>query len=71
MAVIARGRIVAEGTPATLGGRASALARVTWADGSAETETPTQFVQTLAGKYDGEIPGSRSSAPPSKTSTSP
>ncbi|GAB1820706.1 ABC transporter ATP-binding protein [Herbidospora sp. RD11066] len=58
VAVIARGRIVAEGTPSTLGGRATAKARVTWADGQAETDTPTAFVRTLADKYDdGEIPG--------------
>ncbi|WP_157520795.1 ABC transporter ATP-binding protein [Herbidospora daliensis] len=57
VAVIARGRIVAEGTPSTLGGRATASARVTWADGYAETGTPTALVRTLAEKYDGEIPG--------------
>ncbi|TKK90245.1 ABC transporter ATP-binding protein [Herbidospora galbida] len=57
VAVIAKGRIVAEGTPQTLGGRATASARVTWADGYAETDTPTALVRTLADKYDGEIPG--------------
>ncbi|MBO3744546.1 ABC transporter ATP-binding protein [Streptosporangiaceae bacterium NEAU-GS5] len=57
VAVIAKGRIVAEGEPATLGGRATAKARVTWADGSVETDTPTKTVLELSHRYDGEIPG--------------
>ncbi|WP_214106516.1 ABC transporter ATP-binding protein [Acrocarpospora catenulata] len=57
VAVIARGRIVAEGDPATLGGRASARAKVTWADGVVETDTPTRTVLELSRRYDGEVPG--------------
>jgi ABC-2 type transport system ATP-binding protein len=57
VAVVARGRIVALGDPATLGGRASAAARVTWSDGSIETDTPTKTVLELSSRYDGEVPG--------------
>ncbi|MGA6165392.1 ABC transporter ATP-binding protein [Amycolatopsis magusensis] len=52
VAVIARGEIVAEGTPATLGGRAGAEATVRWedADGPQErrTATPTELVRRLS-----------------------
>ncbi|MFC0862995.1 ABC transporter ATP-binding protein [Sphaerimonospora cavernae] len=57
VAVVARGRIVAEGTPATLGGREAAKALVTWADGSVETDTPTRTVLDLSRRFDGEVPG--------------
>lgn len=57
VAVVARGRVVAEGDPATLGGRAAAKARVTWADGEVETDTPTRTVLELSRRYDGEVPG--------------
>ncbi|GIH70546.1 ABC transporter ATP-binding protein [Sphaerimonospora thailandensis] len=57
VAVVARGRIVAEGTPATLGGREAAKARVTWADGSVETDTPTRTVLELSRRFGGEVPG--------------
>jgi ABC-2 type transport system ATP-binding protein len=57
VAVIAQGRIVAEGEPSTLGGRATAKARVTWSDGSVETDTPTKTVLELRRTFDGEIPG--------------
>jgi ABC-2 type transport system ATP-binding protein len=56
VAVIAQGKIVAEGDPSTLGGRATAKARVTWADGSIETDTPTRTVLELSQRFDGEIP---------------
>ncbi|GII30989.1 ABC transporter ATP-binding protein [Planotetraspora mira] len=56
VAVIAQGKIVAEGDPTTLGGRATAKARVTWADGSVETDTPTKTVLELSQRFDGEIP---------------
>jgi ABC-2 type transport system ATP-binding protein len=56
VAVIAQGKIVAEGDPSTLGGRATAKARVTWADGSIETDTPTKTVLELSQRFDGEIP---------------
>ncbi|GGK74077.1 ABC transporter [Planomonospora parontospora subsp. parontospora] len=56
VAVIAKGRIVAEGEPATLGGRATAKATVRWAGGSLETDTPTRAVRELSERFDGEVP---------------
>jgi len=59
VAVIAGGKIVAEGTPATLGGRSTAKATVSWIaeDGphSVLTDTPTALVTELARRY-GEVP---------------
>ncbi|MCC5574080.1 ABC transporter ATP-binding protein [Microtetraspora sp. AC03309] len=57
VAVIAGGTIVAEGEPGTLGGRATAKATVSWADGSVETDTPTKTVLELSRRFDGEVPG--------------
>ncbi|GAA3116150.1 ABC transporter ATP-binding protein [Planomonospora alba] len=56
VAVIAKGRIVAEGEPATLGGRATAAATVRWAGGSVETDNPTETVLELSRRFGGEIP---------------
>ncbi|MBG0821224.1 ABC transporter ATP-binding protein [Planomonospora sp. ID91781] len=56
VAVIAKGRIVAEGEPATLGGRATAKATVRWAGGSLETDAPTRAVRELSERFDGEVP---------------
>ncbi|GAA5083487.1 ABC-2 type transport system ATP-binding protein [Thermocatellispora tengchongensis] len=60
VAVIAWGRIVAEGDPHTLGGRATAKASVSWSqDGvrhSVETGTPSRTVAELARRFDGEVP---------------
>ena len=60
VAVIAAGRIVEVGTPATLGGRATAPATVRWmtADGprSVQSSTPTSVVGELAARFGGEIP---------------
>ncbi|KAB8194929.1 ATP-binding cassette domain-containing protein [Nonomuraea phyllanthi] len=60
VAVIARGRIAAEGEPATLGGRAAAKATVAWAeDGvrrTVKTDEPTRTVAELSRRFDGEIP---------------
>jgi ABC-2 type transport system ATP-binding protein len=51
LAVLAGGQIVAEGTPATLGGRQSAAAKVTWReDGKIRTEQvpdPTELIKQL------------------------
>jgi ABC-2 type transport system ATP-binding protein len=59
VAVIAGGTIVAEGTPATLGGRSTAKATVSWLaeDGprSVPTDTPTALVTELARRF-GEVP---------------
>src|ERR1700691_1942 len=63
IAVIAAGRIVASGDPASLGGRAAAAARVSWdAPGgkgreTVRTTTPTRLVAELAREFDGEVPG--------------
>ena len=61
VAVIAAGRIIAEGPPATLGGRDGAAATVTWhEDGVDRTETtvePTALVARLATRFAGEVPG--------------
>jgi ABC-2 type transport system ATP-binding protein len=60
VAVLAGGRIVAEGTPADLGG-ASAAATVSWLapDGRRQltTAAPTDCVMQLAHELGGEIPG--------------
>lgn len=59
VAVIVEGRIAALGDPATLGGRRTADALVSWSDGEpreARTSEPTRFVQELAAQFDGEIP---------------
>ena len=51
LAVIAAGRIVAEGTPATLGGRASAGATVSWREGgeqrTEQVADPTDLIRKL------------------------
>jgi ABC-2 type transport system ATP-binding protein len=51
LAVIADGRIVAEGTPSTLGGRGSATATVTWHQGgearSEQVADPTELIRKL------------------------
>jgi ABC-2 type transport system ATP-binding protein len=60
LVVIARGRVVAEGEPATLGGRATAKASVSWSENgerrTVETDTPTRSVVDLTGRFDGEVP---------------
>ncbi|MER5648841.1 ABC transporter ATP-binding protein [Streptosporangium sp. NPDC002524] len=60
VAVVAGGRIVAEGEPKTLGGRAAAKALVSWSDEgghhSLETDTPTRTVLELTARFDGEVP---------------
>lgn len=62
LAVVVRGRIVAEGEPAALRELHGPEATVGWTDrdGSARTErtvTPTRTVAELARRFDGEIPG--------------
>ncbi len=58
VAVIARGQIVAQGPPDSIGHRGDAI--VTWLEGKREmsesTTEPTAFVAQLALKFDGEIP---------------
>ncbi|MFF4906770.1 ABC transporter ATP-binding protein [Streptomyces sp. NPDC001260] len=62
LAVVARGRVVAEGEPAALRERYGTGATVEWteADGTARrerTDTPTRTVAELMRRFDGEIPG--------------
>ncbi|MGW2422642.1 ABC transporter ATP-binding protein [Streptomyces sp. NPDC001709] len=62
LAVVAQGRVVAEGTPADLRRRYGGEATVAWreADGSPRTEhtdMPTRTVAALMGRFGGEIPG--------------
>jgi ABC-2 type transport system ATP-binding protein len=59
--VIDGGRMVAVGTPATLGGRDTAATVVSW-DGpngreEVRTDTPTALVAKLAAQFGGEVPG--------------
>lgn len=68
LAVVARGRVVAEGTPTALRDRFGSEAVVEWteADGSRRHEhtgTPTRTVAELARRFDGEIPGLRVGRP--------
>ena len=60
VAVINAGRILEVGSPATLGGRASAAAAVRWIgpDGPHEltTDEPTRTVLELADRFGGEVP---------------
>ncbi|MEU8902455.1 ABC transporter ATP-binding protein [Streptomyces mirabilis] len=62
LAVVARGRVVAEGEPAALRERFGTEATVEWteADGttrSERTDTPTRTIAELTRRFDGEIPG--------------
>ncbi len=62
--VVARGRVVAEGRPADLGGRQARRARVRWTEAGTTheeaTDTPTALVAGLAARLagpSGEVPG--------------
>ncbi|MCX5129020.1 ABC transporter ATP-binding protein [Streptomyces sp. NPDC002812] len=68
LAVIARGKVVAEGEPAALRARLGTGATVEWTDRdgsprSAATETPTRTVAELAARFDGEVPDLRITRP--------
>jgi len=68
LAVIAAGKVVAEGEPGSLAGRAKDRATVHWTepDGGArseETGTPTRTVAELSRRFDGEIPELRITRP--------
>jgi ABC-2 type transport system ATP-binding protein len=66
VAVVAHGRVVAEGTPSTLGGRATAEATVRWTDQrgphEVRTPTPTRLVNELSAGG-GELTGLTVSRP--------
>jgi ABC-2 type transport system ATP-binding protein len=61
VAVIRDGVIVAEGSPADLGGQAAAVPVVGWQDSggrrSERTEEPARLVAELASHFGGEVPG--------------
>ncbi|MCW7941051.1 ABC transporter [Streptomyces hygroscopicus] len=68
LAVVAKGRVVAEGTASALRNRFGSEAIVEWteADGRNRRErtgTPTRTVTELTRRFDGEIPGLRISRP--------
>ncbi|MFB6522771.1 ABC transporter ATP-binding protein [Streptomyces sp. NPDC056401] len=68
LAVIARGKVVAEGEPAALRARLGTGATVEWTDRdgsprSTATETPTRTVAELAARFDGEVPDLRITRP--------
>ncbi|WP_406433613.1 ABC transporter ATP-binding protein [Streptomyces sp. NBC_00631] len=68
LAIVARGRVVAEGEPQALRDRFGTGATVEWTepDGAARsehTETPTRTVAELMRRFDGEIPGLRVNRP--------
>ncbi|MFG3147430.1 ABC transporter ATP-binding protein [Streptomyces sp. NPDC048243] len=68
LAVVARGRVVAEGEPDALRERFGTEATVAWTetDGTARserTDKPTRTVSELVHRFDGEIPGLRISRP--------
>ena len=61
VAVIASGRVVAEGAPATLGGRARALSNVSWLDDGhphqVSTDEPGVVVAELSARFGSNVPG--------------
>jgi len=61
VAVIAEGRLVADGPPASLGGRARALTTVSWLDDGhprqVSTDEPGVVVVELTARYGGDVPG--------------
>jgi ABC-2 type transport system ATP-binding protein len=61
VAVLANGRVVALGEPATLGGREMEEALVSWETSAGkravQTATPAKVVAELASEFDGEVPG--------------
>ncbi|MFJ6938206.1 ABC transporter ATP-binding protein [Streptomyces sp. NPDC101132] len=69
LAVVAGGRVVAEGEPAALRRRFGTGATVEWTEGpdgasrSVETDTPTRTVAELSARFDGEVPGLRVTRP--------
>ncbi|MGW6706492.1 ABC transporter ATP-binding protein [Streptomyces sp. NPDC054956] len=68
LAVVARGKVVAEGEPAELRARLGTGATVEWTDRdggtrSTETQTPTRTVAELMARFDGEIPDLRITRP--------
>ncbi|MFE9635006.1 ABC transporter ATP-binding protein [Streptomyces sp. NPDC006463] len=68
LAIVARGRVVAEGEPAALRARFGTGATVEWTDPDGtpreiRTETPTRSARELMARFDGEIPGLKITRP--------
>ena len=67
VAVVASGRIVAEGAPATLGGRDHTASTVHWVDGGEPrqevTADPARVVGELTARFGGTVPGLSISRP--------
>ncbi|MFD9354705.1 ABC transporter ATP-binding protein [Streptomyces sp. NPDC060031] len=68
LAVVARGKVVAEGEPADLRARLGTGATVSWTDPDGgprgiRTDTPTRTVAELAARFDGEITDLRITRP--------
>ncbi len=67
VAVLSNGVIVAEGSPAELGGRAAGQAVVSWQESgatrSARTAEPALLVTSLVSRFGGEVPGLTVSRP--------
>lgn len=61
--VVVNGRVVTQGDPRTLGGRATAKATVAWQDGRVETDDPGALIATLTSRYGGAVPGLTVSRP--------
>lgn len=59
VAVINKGSVIEIATPHALGGRAQAMATITWSESglrkTAESSTPTQFVRDLSASIHGEV----------------
>ena len=60
VAVMNKGEIIEVSTPAQLGGRAEAKAKIIWREGGAlkseESDSPTDFIKGLSERLGGEIP---------------
>ena len=60
VAVMNKGEIIEVSTPASLGGRAEAQAKIIWREGgvvkSEESASPTEFIKSLSDRLGGEIP---------------
>ena len=67
VAIIAAGRVVAEGPPATIGGRDRQVAMVSWFDGTTtqqvRTDDPARVVGELVSTLGGPVPGLTVSRP--------
>jgi ABC-2 type transport system ATP-binding protein len=67
VAIIASGRVVAEGTPATIGGRDRQVATVSWFDGTTtqqvRSDDPARVVGELLSSLGGTVPGLTVSRP--------